>query len=456
MKSMNSDTIAAIATPPGYGGVGIVRVSGDKSREIAKHICGFYPQARHAHYTDFVDKHQQPIDQGLLIFFPNPHSFTGEDVLELQGHGGPVVLDILLKTVTDYGARLAQPGEFSERAFLNDKMDLSQAEAIADLIHASTEHAARGALRSLQGVFSKEVHSLVDKLTHLRMYIEAAIDFPEEEIDFLADEYVDNSLKNLKSDFLHLMKKTNEGSVIREGLHVVIAGRPNAGKSSLLNALSTKNSAIVTDIEGTTRDTLHEYIQIDGIPLHITDTAGLRDTQDCVEKEGIKRALTEVDKADFVLLVIDAQSEDVNNSIIYYKNLVKSHTHDTKLVIIHNKIDLLENTPPSIEQSDSFSHVYLSAKEGKGMDLLKKHLKHLAGFESVSENAFTARTRHIEALKGALHFLNHGISQLKDYGAGELLAEDLKYAQKELGKITGEISTDDLLGHIFSSFCIGK
>ena len=455
LSHLHTDTIAAVATPPGFGGVGIVRISGPLSLSIAKKIVGFAPNPRHAHYTPFLNEHNESIDQGLVLYFPAPNSFTGEEVVELQGHGGPVVLDLLLKATVHFGARLARPGEFSERAFLNDKMDLSQAEAISDLIHATTEQSARSALRSLQGAFSQRIHQLVDKLTTLRIYVEAAIDFPEEEIDFLADSHVDNSLKSLEQDFIHIIQQANQGSILREGMHVVIAGKPNAGKSSLLNALTEKNSAIVTNIEGTTRDTLHEYIQIDGIPLHITDTAGLRDTSDIVEKEGIKRALTEVEKADLILLVVDCQEANHLQAEKYCRSLIEETNHKIPVVVIHNKIDVLKRQP-FVDKEDDLSTIYLSAKTGDGVQLLKHHLKALMGVDGQLETSFTARARHIDALNRAKASLDNGVNQLRSLGAGELLAEDLKMAQKYLGEITGDLSSDDLLGKIFSSFCIGK
>ncbi|MEH6470396.1 MAG: tRNA uridine-5-carboxymethylaminomethyl(34) synthesis GTPase MnmE [Halopseudomonas sp.] len=452
---IDTATIAAVATPPGRGGVGIVRISGKQTREIAKHILGIDPQPRYAHYGSFYDQQGQQIDQGIALFFPNPHSFTGEDVLELQGHGGPVILDLLLREVIALGARSAKPGEFSERAFLNDKLDLAQAEAIADLIDSSSEQAARSALRSLQGAFSRRIHALVEALITLRIYVEAAIDFPEEEIDFLADGKVANDLETIGCDLQAVLTEASQGALLREGMNVVIAGRPNAGKSSLLNALAGKESAIVTEIAGTTRDVLREHIHIDGMPLHIIDTAGLRDSDDIVEKIGIDRAWEEISNADRVLLMVDASSTTETNPDKIWPDFISHLPSLDKVTVIRNKIDVSGESTGVDSQQDCHL-IRLSAKQDLGIDLLRQHLKQCMGYDSSCEGGFMARRRHIEALLNAQQFLKAGSDQLNNYGAGELLAEDLREAQNALSEITGEFSSDELLGRIFGSFCIGK
>jgi tRNA modification GTPase len=396
------------------------------------------------------------LDQGLALYFPGPHSFTGEDVLELQGHGGPVVLDLLLRRCVQLGARLARPGEFSERAFLHDKLDLAQAEAIADLIEASSEQAARNALRSLQGEFSKRVHELTERLINLRIYVEAAIDFPEEEIDFLADGHVLKLLDAVRSDLAGVLKQAGQGALLREGMTVVIAGRPNAGKSSLLNALAGREAAIVTAIAGTTRDVLREHIHIDGMPLHVVDTAGLRDTEDHVEKIGVERALNAIHAADRVLLVVDASAPEALDPFALWPEFLQQRPDPTKLTLIRNKADL-SNEPVAMQVcEDGHVTISLSAKSTEGLDLLREHLKTCMGYEQTLEGSFSARRRHLDALKQASTALEHGHAQLTLAGAGELLAEDLRQAQQVLGEITGAFSSDDLLGRIFSSFCIGK
>mgnify|MGYP003663388709 CR=1 FL=1 len=452
---IDTDTITAVATPPGRGGVGIVRISGNQTRKIAKQILRLEPRPRYAHYGSFYDQQGVEIDQGIALFFPNPNSFTGEDVLELQGHGGPVILDLLLREVLSLGARSARPGEFSERAFLNDKLDLAQAEAIADLIDSSSEQAARSALRSLQGEFSRRINALVDALIRLRIYVEAAIDFPEEEIDFLADGKVSTDLERISLDLQQVLIEANQGALLREGMNVVIAGRPNAGKSSLLNALAGKQTAIVTEIAGTTRDVLREHIHIDGMPLHIIDTAGLRDSCDIVEQIGIDRAWDEIKNADRVLLMVDASStaETVPEKI--WPDFIGHLPDLNKVTVIRNKIDL-SNETPGIDSQQDCHLIRLSAKQNQGIDLLRHHLKQCMGYDSSCEGGFMARRRHIEALLKAQQFIAQGSVQLNDCGAGELLAEDLREAQNALSEITGNFSSDDLLGRIFSSFCIGK
>ncbi|TVP92209.1 MAG: tRNA uridine-5-carboxymethylaminomethyl(34) synthesis GTPase MnmE [Pseudomonadaceae bacterium] len=455
MNHTTLDTIAAIATPPGQGGVGIVRLSGPQALIIGQQLAGLTPRPRHAHYGPFSAK-GQVLDQGLTLYFPGPHSFTGEDVLELHGHGGPVVMDLLLKACLDAGARLARPGEFSERAFLNDKLDLAQAEAIADLIEASSEQAARNAVHSLQGAFSQRVNDLTEALIALRIYVEAAIDFPEEEIDFLADGHVLAELQQVRKRLRQVQREAGQGVLLRDGMTVVIAGRPNAGKSSLLNALAGKDSAIVTDIAGTTRDILREHIHIDGMPLHIVDTAGLRDTNDVVEKIGVERALAALADADRILLVIDATESEANDPDQLWPEFLQHRPDPAKTTLIFNKADLSGDAVGLQTAADGRVKLHLSARQGLGIDLLRDHLKACMGFEQTAESLFSARRRHLEALQQASDFLDHGHQQLTVLGAGELLAEDLRLAQQALGEITGAFSADDLLGRIFSSFCIGK
>jgi tRNA modification GTPase len=453
---ISTETIAAVATAQGRGGVGIVRVSGPLAQSIALAVGGCELKPRYAHYGPFNDANGQVLDQGLALYFPGPHSFTGEDVLELQGHGGPVVLDLLLRRCVQLGARLARPGEFSERAFLNDKLDLAQAEAIADLIEASSEQAARNALRSLQGEFSKRVHDLTERLINLRIYVEAAIDFPEEEIDFLADGHVLKLLDGVRADLAGVLKQAGQGALLREGMTVVIAGRPNAGKSSLLNALAGREAAIVTAIAGTTRDVLREHIHIDGMPLHVVDTAGLRDTDDHVEKIGVERALKAIHDADRVLLVVDASAPEALDPFALWPEFLQQRPDPSKLTLIRNKADLSSETVAMQVCDDGHVTISLSAKSTEGLDLLREHLKTCMGYEQTLEGSFSARRRHLDALKQASTALEHGRKQLTLAGAGELLAEDLRLAQQVLGEITGAFSSDDLLGRIFSSFCIGK
>ncbi|MGF6692374.1 tRNA modification GTPase [Metapseudomonas resinovorans] len=450
------DTIVAVATAQGRGGVGIVRVSGPHAARIAEAISGRSPKPRFAHYGPFLDGSGQTLDQGIALYFPGPNSFTGEDVFELQGHGGPVVLDLLLRRCMELGARQARPGEFSERAFLNDKLDLAQAEAIADLIEASSEQAARNALRSLQGEFSKRVHGLTEKLIELRIYVEAAIDFPEEEIDFLADGHVLGLLDGVRENLSTVIREAGQGALLRDGMTVVIAGRPNAGKSSLLNALAGREAAIVTDIAGTTRDVLREHIHIDGMPLHVVDTAGLRDTDDHVEKIGVERALKAIGEADRVLLVVDATAPEAADPFALWPEFLDQKPDPAKVTLIRNKADLSGETSALEISDDGHVTLSLSARSGDGLELLREHLKACMGYQQTAESSFSARRRHLEALRQAGSFLDHGRSQLTLAGAGELLAEDLRQAQQALGEITGVFSSDDLLGRIFSSFCIGK
>lgn len=454
--SSHKETIAAQATAPGRGGVGIIRISGPNVKNVAMAILGKIPELRKAEYLSFNDQNGNPLDQGIALYFKGPNSFTGEDILELQGHGGPILLDMLLKEILSLpNVRMAKPGEFSEQAFLNDKLDLTQAEAIADLINSSSEQAARCALHSLQGDFSTLIHKMVSDTIHLRMYVEAAIDFPEEEIDFLADEKVLNDLKAIIKQVSDVKAKAQQGSIIREGMRVVIAGRPNAGKSSLLNALSGKDTAIVTDIEGTTRDVLSEQIHIDGMPLHIIDTAGLRESSDKVEQIGIERAWQEIRQADRVLLMVDSANDITIDPKTVWPEFFETLPKNIGLTIIRNKADL-SGAKTGFEERNQVPTITLSAKTGAGVNDLTDHLKQIMGYQGSTEGGFMARRRHLAALEQAHHHLIIGLEQLESYVAGEILAEELRFCQQELNKITGEFTNDDLLSEIFSSFCIGK
>jgi tRNA modification GTPase len=443
------DTIAAVATPSGSGGVGVLRISGPNAAAIAKTFLGRNPQPRHAHYCGFRAADKALIDRGLLLHFPQPHSYTGEDVVELQTHGAPVVLDLLLRRVCELGARPARAGEFSERAFLNGKIDLAQAEAVADLIASRSEAAARAALHSMDGLFSQRVNDLLEALIRLRLWIEAAIDFPEEEIDFLAAPELQTDLTAVHDRLAHLLADTRRGVRLADGLHVVIVGRPNAGKSSLLNALAASDRAIVTPIAGTTRDLLRESIHLDGIALTLVDTAGLRDSGDVVEQEGIRRARAELERADVALLVTDAQHAREDHALI-----PTLPTGCVKLIVC-NKIDL-ENRTPLREQIGDEIHLHLSARTGDGLEFLRDELKRLAGVSEGSAGAFSARTRHVLALERVGEHLAGADHALHVRRAGELAAEELRQAQHHLNELTGEFTSDDLLGRIFSSFCIGK
>ncbi len=454
-SNLHQDTIAAQATASGRGGVGIVRVSGPDALRVAREVLKFEPTPRTAHYTPFYDADGQILDEGIALYFPNPNSFTGEDVLELQGHGGPVILDMLQKRIFALGVRQANPGEFSERAFLNDKLDLAQAEAIADLIDSSSEQAARSALRSLQGAFSRRVNGLVESLIELRIYVEAAIDFPEEEIDFLNDGKVTGELASIIQQLNDVIREAGQGAILRDGMTVVIAGRPNAGKSSLMNVLAGRETAIVTDIAGTTRDVLKEHINIDGMPLHVIDTAGLRKTDDRVEQIGVERAFQAIEDADRVLLMVDGSSTSATHAHDIWPEFADRLPNRQKLTIIRNKIDLT-GEQPGLKTVDDVPLVRICANDQQGVAALKNHLKACMGFEGAMASNFSARRRHLEALRQAGEFIDNGRQQLEAMGAGELLAEDLRLAQKALGEITGAFSSDDLLGRIFSSFCIGK
>jgi len=447
----NTDTIAAIATPPGKGGIGVIRLSGPQALAIAEKICGRSLPERKVVFSHFKD--------GLAIYFAAPKSFTGEDVVELQGHGGPIIQDILLKQLIQLGARQARAGEFSERAFLNDKIDLTQAEAIADLIDSSTAQAAKGAMRSLQGEFSNKVANLLKELIYLRMYVEAAIDFPEEEIDFLADEKVQKSIGDLQQSLQQTIRQAGQGAILRNGLTVVLAGKPNAGKSSLINTLSDTDAAIVTDIPGTTRDTVTQSIDLDGLPVHIIDTAGLRESDDKVEQIGVARARQAMQNADHILYLVDAY--DLHHQPDFKPGLELGETPKEKTTLVVNKIDLLgQEKLEEIQQEvnrDAINIAYLiSATRGDGIGGLKEHIKLLAGFDNDGETLFTARRRHLSALDTAQQAVQRGLDQLQLNNAGELLADELLQAQNALNEITGEFSADDLLGEIFAGFCIGK
>jgi tRNA modification GTPase len=481
MNSFSSAPIVAIATPPGRGAVGIVRVSGKAIAPLIRALCGRDLKPREATYLPFVDASGEAIDQGLALYFPAPHSFTGEDVLELQAHGGPVVMQLLLARCLEAGAeidaatqkarliglRVAQPGEFTQRAFLNDKMDLAQAEAVADLIDASTEAAARGATRSLSGEFSKEIHSLRDALIHLRMLVEATLDFPEEDIDFLQKADAAGQLSRLQATLARVMQRAGQGALLREGIKVVIAGQPNAGKSSLLNALAGAELAIVTPIAGTTRDKVQQTVQIDGVPLHIIDTAGLRHSDDEVEKIGIERAWVEIENADAVLFLHDlVRWNDAAESASYQAadaviatQLVSLLPKRVPVIQVWNKIDAV---PPhqaevAIDTAAETVNIALSAKNGQGLETLRRTLLQVAGWQPAAEGVYIARERHVQALRQVSTHLEIAIAQLKAPNAAlDLLAEELRLAQNALSAITGEFTSDDLLGVIFSSFCIGK
>ncbi|HDR1123585.1 tRNA uridine-5-carboxymethylaminomethyl(34) synthesis GTPase MnmE [Pasteurella multocida] len=450
------ETIVAQATAPGRGGIGILRVSGPKAVVVAHAVLGKCPKPRMADYLPFKDSDGSVLDQGIALYFKAPHSFTGEDVLELQGHGGQVVLDLLLKRILQLeGLRLARPGEFSEQAFLNDKLDLAQAEAIADLIDASSEQAARSALKSLQGEFSNKVNQLVDSVIYLRTYVEAAIDFPDEEIDFLADGKIEAHLNDIITQLDHVRSEAKQGSILREGMKVVIAGRPNAGKSSLLNALAGREAAIVTDIAGTTRDVLREHIHIDGMPLHIIDTAGLREATDEVERIGIVRAWSEIEQADRILLMLDSTEADNQDLEKVRSEFLTKLPSNIPVTIVRNKADLSGEKEGIVEQN-GYTVITLSAKTQQGVALLREHLKQSMGYQTNMEGGFLARRRHLEALEQAATHLQQGHVQLTQFYAGELLAEELRRVQNHLSEITGQFTSDDLLGNIFSSFCIGK
>lgn len=447
------DTIAARATAQGQGGIGIVRISGPQVSEIAQHVLGKLPKARLATLLSFRGRDGHPIDSGLAIYFQGPDSFTGEDVLELQGHGGPVVLDMLLSRVVSLGARMAEPGEFSQRAFLNDKIDLAQAEAIADLINSGSQQAARSAMRSLAGQFSDSVNALVAEVIRLRVYVEAAIDFPEEEIDFIADDKVANNLHEILQLLDALITQAGDGALLNQGADVVLLGKPNVGKSSLMNLLSGRDTSIVTDIPGTTRDVVDQQLEIDGIPLRLVDTAGIRDSNDTIEAEGVRRALVARSQADIVIAIVDA-----SQSLELIIRDIEVLEPDGRYVIVGNKTDLPDSHQTLGVHLQGLTHqdiLPLSARTGEGLDNLKDSIKQRLGYHG-SDSTFSARSRHLTSLKNAQLALESGRRCLENDQAGELLAEELKLTQRYLSEITGEFSSDDLLGEIFSSFCIGK
>ena len=447
--NIQGETIAAIATAAGAAGIGVIRISGARAHALASQLLGRAPQARHAHYGTFADAHGEVLDHGLLLYFPAPRSFTGEDVVELQVHGSPVMLGCLLERCIELGARHARPGEFSERAFQNGKIDLIQAEAIADLIASGSQAAARAATRSLQGEFSAQVTALTEAIVQLRIWIEAAIDFPEEEIDFLATPSLISDMAGLRERLQQILIATRRGVRLRDGLHVVIVGRPNAGKSSLLNALAASERAIVTDTPGTTRDVLRETIDLDGISITLADTAGLHEATDAVEIEGIRRARRELAQADLAVLV--STDEHADGDLALLDELPST----SRRLIVHNKIDLANQSPRRL-QLESATHVWISARTGAGLDLLINELRKAAGQDDGPEGTFSARARHVAALESASVHMQSAQHALNELRAGELAAEELRAVQRELGEITGEFSNEDLLGRIFSGFCIGK
>jgi tRNA modification GTPase len=476
MLSTDSDPIVAIATAPGRGGIGVVRISFGRAGEAAaealmRALTGQVLKTRHASYVGFLDEAGNALDRGIALYFPAPHSYTGEHVLELQGHGGPIVLQLVLQRCVDAGKafalRLAEPGEFTRRAFLNDKLDLAQAEAVADLIEASTEAAARSAGRSLEGAFSRDIHALVEEVITLRMLVEATLDFPEEEIDFLEAADARGKLARIRERLASVLSDARQGALLREGLSVVLAGQPNVGKSSLLNALAGAELAIVTPIAGTTRDKVAQTIQIEGIPLHIIDTAGLRDTEDEVEKIGIARTWSEIEKADVVLHLLDARAAGVTAED---ERIAERFPKGVPVVRVLNKTDLTD-FPPAVRElevgsdkgegedarSTDLREVRLSAKHGDGIALLRAELLRIAGWQAGAESVYLARERHLIALRAADEHLTLA-TQHADQNAQalDLFAEELRLAQEQLNSITGEFTSDDLLGVIFSRFCIGK
>ncbi len=448
MQNANLDTIAAIATASGAGGIGIVRVSGAAASSIAVSILGCCPAPRHAAYLAFKLENDELIDRGIAIFYPNPHSYTGEDVLELQAHGGTALMQILLARCITLGARQAEPGEFTRRAYLNEKIDLAQAEAVADVINAATFEAAKSAARSLSGEFSQCINAMLLKLIDLRMFVEACLDFPEEEIDFISQGRVAEKLTAIIAELNTIFAKAKQGSLLREGINVVLVGQPNVGKSSLMNALAGEEIAIVTPIAGTTRDTIKNAIQINGVPLHIIDTAGLRETDDEVEKFGIARTFRALESAHIALLLVDAAHGIADKE----KSILSHLPHEIAKIWVHNKIDVSCETS-KIEEIAQETHIHLSAKSGDGLDLLKAQLLKLVGYQSAGEGVFMARARHLEALDMVGQHLQIALEKMR---SAELVAEELRLAQEALSSITGEFTPDDLLGEIFSKFCIGK
>lgn len=450
-SSMNQETIAAIATPAGRGGVGIVRISGDRTKQLMPVLLGREIPARRACFLPFFDENGATIDTGIALFFPAPHSYTGEDILELQCHGSPIVMDILLRTLQNQGVRPARPGEFSLRAFLNDKIDLAQAEAVSDLIESASEAAARSAQNTLQGAFSRAVDTMVEQLIQLRLYVEAAIDFSDEDIDFLSEKGVREQLETVLQQLERTAQSARQGALLREGLTLVIAGKPNVGKSSLLNLLVGRETAIVTSQAGTTRDILREYIQIDGMPLHLIDTAGLRASDDPIEQEGIRRAKAAMQNACRILLILDDSEKhpDLDDEVL------DSLPDNIPITAVHNKIDI-SGAEPGIQTDGGSVRIRLSVKTGVGIDLLRTHLKQIAGYDNSGETVFTARRRHLDALNQARDLMTSALMQITQNGPLELIAEDLRLAQQALSEITGKFTTEDLLDRVFSSFCIGK
>ncbi len=447
----STDTIAAVSTPPGRGGIGIVRVSGPETAAIAEALMGRLPTPRSAHYCAFLGADQTVIDRGVALYFPAPASFTGEDVLELQGHGGPVVMDMLLAATLAGGARPAQPGEFSQRAFLNGRMDLSQAEAVADLIDSGSRAAARCAMRSLDGAFSQRIQALAAGLTEVRALIEACIDFPEEEVDFLSDPQLEQRLNRLRSQLAEIHANAGRGVLLKEGVRVVLAGQPNVGKSSLMNLLAGRDSAIVTDIPGTTRDVIREHIQLDGLPLHVFDTAGIRAPGDVVEEHGVQRAWDAIESADALLLVIDDRTGMADAD----RDILARTPAGVFRIVVNNKIDL-SGADPGVDRKGEEVHVRLSAITGAGIEALESSLKECVGYELGEQGTFMARRRHLDALERTQVAVDAAHEVLHTQRAGELAAEELRQAQRALGEITGEVTSDDILGEIFSRFCIGK
>ena len=445
---VSTDTIAAIATASGSGGIGVVRISGPAVTQIAGAILGHCPKPRYAAYLPFTDHLGQMIDQGIAIYYAAPNSYTGEEVLELQAHGGPALLQVLLTRCLSLGARQAEPGEFTRRAYLNEKMDLAQAEAVADVINAATSEAARSAMRSLSGEFSNRINILLQRLVELRMFVEACLDFPEEEIDFISQGNVKKKIEDVQIDLQKIYSEAKQGNLLREGLTVVLVGQPNVGKSSLINQLAADDIAIVTSIAGTTRDTIKSAIQINGIPLHVVDTAGLRETEDEIELFGIARTWRALESANIALLLVDAAHgiTDVEKSIL------ERLPNDLPKIWVHNKIDLAKKSP-FFEELDGEHHIHLSAKTGDGINLLRETLLKIVGWHSTSEGVFMARTRHLDAIKQVDQFLQSALGAINQ---SEIVAENLRMAQEALSAVTGEFTPDDLLGEIFSKFCIGK
>lgn len=448
LNANSEETIAAIATASGAGGIGVVRVSGPLSHQVATHILGQCPAPRHAAYLDFKQANGDLIDRGIAIYYPGPNSYTGESVLELQGHGGTALMQILLARCIELGVRQALPGEFTRRAYLNEKLDLAQAEAVADVINAATVEAAKSAIRSLSGEFSETVNQLLVQLVELRMFVEACLDFPEEEIDFITQGRVAEKITRNQQALDDIFNKAKQGVLLRDGINVVLIGQPNVGKSSLMNALSGEEVAIVTPVAGTTRDAIKSVIQINGVPLHVVDTAGLRDTDDEVEKIGIERTYRATESAHIALLLIDAARGIGNEE----KSILGALPQEITKIWVHNKIDV-SNEPARVLENNNETHIYLSAKTGEGLVLLKDQLLALVGYQQNAEGVFMARARHLEALKRVKQHLQVAS---KEINAAELVAEELRLSQEALSSITGEFTPDDLLGEIFSKFCIGK